>query len=210
MSHVVLLGDSIFDNASYVPGGPAVIDHLRKALPAGWKATLLAVDGDVVDGVPRQLSRLPNDATHLVVSVGGNDALGYAHFVLTEPADAYSEALARMGEIRDGFQQDYRRMLKDVVARGKPTAVCTVYDSIPDLPPAAQVGLSLFNDAIVREAAAAGVPVLDLRLVCTAASDYSSVSPIEPSAGGGAKIAFLISQVVTKHDFADDGCRVYS
>ena len=35
MSHVVLLGDSIFDNGRYVPGGPSVIEHLRKALPAG-------------------------------------------------------------------------------------------------------------------------------------------------------------------------------
>jgi len=26
--HVVLLGDSIFDNAAYAAGGPAVIDHL--------------------------------------------------------------------------------------------------------------------------------------------------------------------------------------
>ena len=27
MSHVVLLGDSIFDNAAYVPGQPPVIEH---------------------------------------------------------------------------------------------------------------------------------------------------------------------------------------
>jgi hypothetical protein len=31
VSHVVLLGDSIFDNGRYVPGGPAVIDHLPGA-----------------------------------------------------------------------------------------------------------------------------------------------------------------------------------
>ena len=29
MNHVVLLGDSIFDNASYVPGKPPVIEQLR-------------------------------------------------------------------------------------------------------------------------------------------------------------------------------------
>ena len=32
MAHLVLLGDSIFDNAAYVEGGPAVIDHVRLAL----------------------------------------------------------------------------------------------------------------------------------------------------------------------------------
>jgi hypothetical protein len=32
VSHVVLLGDSIFDNARYVPGGPSVLEHFRKGL----------------------------------------------------------------------------------------------------------------------------------------------------------------------------------
>ena len=48
--HVILLGDSIFDNAAYVPGGPAVIEHLRRGLPEGWKATLLGVDGSLATG----------------------------------------------------------------------------------------------------------------------------------------------------------------
>src|SRR5262245_18935153 len=71
MSHVVLLGDSIFDNARYVPDHPAVIDQLRRGLSAGWKATLLAVDGSCLDHIPEQLGNIPDDATHLVVSVGG-------------------------------------------------------------------------------------------------------------------------------------------
>ena len=76
--HIVLLGDSIFDNGAYVRGGPDVVTQLRELLPAGSHATLAAIDGDVIDGVARQLSRVPADATHLVVSVGGNDALGHS------------------------------------------------------------------------------------------------------------------------------------
>ena len=76
MAHVVLLGDSIFDNARYVPGRPAVIEQVRQALPGGWRASLLAVDGHVTGDVAGQLRGLPADATHLVVSAGGNDALG--------------------------------------------------------------------------------------------------------------------------------------
>jgi hypothetical protein len=45
MPHIVLLGDSIFDNAAYVPGEPPVIEQLRAHLPKNWQATLLAVDG---------------------------------------------------------------------------------------------------------------------------------------------------------------------
>lgn len=75
MPHLVLLGDSIFDNASYTNGQPAVIDQVRARLPAGWKATLAAVDGSTTDDIADQLTGLPDDATHLVLSVGGNDAM---------------------------------------------------------------------------------------------------------------------------------------
>ena len=47
MNHVVLLGDSIFDNAAYVYGSSDVITHLNSILPQDWKATLLAVDGSI-------------------------------------------------------------------------------------------------------------------------------------------------------------------
>lgn len=53
MRHVVLLGDSIFDNARYVPDRPPVIEQLQKALPPGWRASLLAVDGAVTEDVAR-------------------------------------------------------------------------------------------------------------------------------------------------------------
>jgi hypothetical protein len=75
MTHIVLLGDSIFDNAAYVAGGPDVVRQLRDILPSGWRATLNARDGAVIADLPRQLQELPADATHLVVSIGGNDAL---------------------------------------------------------------------------------------------------------------------------------------
>ena len=83
--HIVLFGDSIFDNAAYVGRAPDVVRQLRTRLGEGWKATLLAVDGDVTADVERQLGQLPREATHLVVSVGGNDALGSSS-ILAQPA----------------------------------------------------------------------------------------------------------------------------
>lgn len=200
MSHAVLLGDSIFDNASYVPGGPDVVAQLRAHLPPGWTATLLAVDGSVTTDVATQLRKLPADATHLVVSVGGNDALGCSSLVETTDAPA-AEIFDELAVLQSEFRRDYRDMLRAVLAAGKPTIVCTVYDAIPDLPPAKVTGLSVFNDVIVREAAAAGVPVLDLRAVCDRHVDYSDRSPIEPSRVGGSKIAAAIAAVLTGHDF---------
>jgi hypothetical protein len=49
---VALLGDSIFDNAAYTGGGPDLVTQLRRILPSGWEATLLAVDGARTDDVP--------------------------------------------------------------------------------------------------------------------------------------------------------------
>jgi hypothetical protein len=34
MNHIVLLGDSIFDNAAYVAGGPDVVRQVRDNLPS--------------------------------------------------------------------------------------------------------------------------------------------------------------------------------
>jgi hypothetical protein len=208
VGHVVLLGDSIFDNARYVPGGPSVIEHLRRALPRDWRATLLAVDGSAVDGVLRQLPRVPEDATHLLVSAGGNNALDYSSMILHEPAGSFGEVLARMGEIRDEFGREYRAMLRVVLERGKPTVVCTVYDAIPGLEPAERAGLCLFNDVILREAFRHGVPVIDLRLICSEPIDFARSSPIEPSAVGGGKVARAVIRSVIEDESRTGGCRV--
>lgn len=196
MGHVVLLGDSIFDNGAYVPGEPDVVRQVRERLPRDWRATLCAVDGAVTGDVPRQLARVPADATHLVVSAGGNDALRRSA-VMRQPARVVAEAMAQLATEREGFARDYRAMLEPIVARGLPVALCTIYDArFPD--PQEQrlivTGLSLFNDVITREAFARRLPLIDLRLVCDEPDDYAN--PIEPSAKGGEKIAAVIAQVV--------------
>jgi lysophospholipase L1-like esterase len=196
MRHVVLLGDSVFDNAAYLASGPDVIEQLRKRLPAGWRATLRAMDGSVTSGVERQLDQLPPEASHLVVSVGGNDALGHAG-VLDESGRSMAGALDRLARIQDQFAHDYGAMLSGVLARGLPTAICTIYD--PRFPDPrrrrlAATGLTIFNDCITREAFARRLPLVDLRLICDRDEDFAN--PIEPSVRGGAKIAAAIAALV--------------
>jgi lysophospholipase L1-like esterase len=201
MPHVALLGDSIFDNGSYVPGEPDVVRQLRARLPAEWAATLLAVDGAVTESVVGQLRRLPANATHLVVSVGGNDALGHIR-VLEERASSVAEALTRLAEIAQAFGQAYQAMLDAVSGRGLPIALCTIYDpsfADPTLRRLAFWALAFFNDVILRQAIARGLPILDLRLVCDREEDFAN--PIEPSAKGGEKIAACIVRLLAEHDF---------
>jgi hypothetical protein len=44
-------------------------------MPHDWTASLIAIDGSTAADLPDQLAEMPADATHVVVSIGGNDAL---------------------------------------------------------------------------------------------------------------------------------------
>jgi len=157
-------------------------------LPEDCSATLLARDGDVIASIGAQLACVPESATHLVLSIGGNDAL-QSQGVLTLPADSIYSALGCLADIQESFQRAYRAMLWSVLALQKPMVVCTIYDAVPGLPREARTALSIFNDIICREAMGAGVPLIDLRSLLCDPGDYSEISPIEPSAQGGEKIA---------------------
>ena len=126
MSHLVLLGDSIFDNRVYVSPEPDVRHQLQARLGAGWSVTLVAVDGHVTSDVRRrQLQRVPEEATHLVISVGGNDALGHAS-ILRERAGSVAEAVERLAEAQLSFAAAYADMIVAVLQLGIPASVCTI------------------------------------------------------------------------------------
>jgi hypothetical protein len=197
MPHLVLLGDSIFDNAAYTAGGPAVVAQLRGLLPAGWSATLAAVDGSQAQAVPAQLAHVPADATHLVLSVGGNDAL-MASGLLDEPVYSSADALRLIAASVREFEARYRAAVAACIDRGLPLALCTVYHgNFPDADYRERVvvALAVFNDVILRTAFSHGLDAVDLRAVCTEPDDYAN--PIEPSSAGGAKIARAIAGLVT-------------
>jgi hypothetical protein len=194
-NHVVLLGDSIFDNSAYTGEAPDVVTHLRRLLPAGWRATLRAVDGATTAGLTAQLARVPADASHLVVSIGGNDALQNMD-LLSLRVSSSAEALEIFAGRLESFEHAYRMAITRATALDRYTAVCTVYNGALDAERAtiARIGLALFNDVILRTAADLRLDVLELRSICTEAADYAN--PIEPSGQGGMKIARGIAGVV--------------
>jgi hypothetical protein len=175
MKHVVLLGDSIFDNKAYVAPGPDVIVEVRAALPSGSSATLTAVDGAVTSDVKAQLKLVPADTTHLIVSAGGNDAL-QEKGLIEEKARSVAEVLDKLAKV-ESFQKSYAAMLDAAVARRLPAGVCTIYEARyqdPTTRKVAAAGLSIFNDAILREAFKRGMPVIDLRIMFDDDADYAN------------------------------------
>jgi hypothetical protein len=190
--HVALLGDSIFDNKSYTNGEPDVIAHLRTFLPPSFAASLLAVDGTRCRGLLQQLMQVGRDVTHVVVSIGGNDVLQHAD-LLNLPVRSTLEALQLFGERAASFETDYRAAIRQARVLGRKLSVCTIYNGNlgEREAPIARIGLTPFNDVIVRVALENRLSIIDLRPVCNEPSDYAN--PIEPSGAGGRKIALAIA-----------------
>jgi hypothetical protein len=209
MTNIALIGDSIFDNKAYVGSEPDVISHLKTLLPDDWKATLNAVDGNMVEHIFNQLLDIPQDATHLFISVGGNNAIMNAD-LLGLKVDSSAEIFDTLSNRVNDFENQYSDMMKTVLQKKLPTAVCTIY--YPNFPEAfmqkiSVAALSAFNDVIIRQAVLAGVPILDLRLVCNHADDYAN--EIEPSNKGGKKIASKIFEIVENHNFLSNQTIIY-
>ena len=194
-THVVLLGDSIFDNGAYTGGEPDVVTHLRESLPGGWDATLCAVDGATTADLVAQLPRIPPNGSHVVVAVGGNDALQNSD-LLSLRVGSSAEALRILADRIAQFELSYRAALDAVVELNFKTCVCTIYNGAldPERATIAKVALAVFNDVIVRAAIDFRVDVLELRSVCTEPADYAT--PIEPSGPGGRKIALAVAKMV--------------
>ena len=215
MPHLVLLGDSIFDNAQYTGGSPDVASQVRKLLPRGWGVSLLAVDGSTTANILDQVQRLPKEATHLVLSVGGNNALTEASRLgisfFNFPGTPTSRALDTLADISDDFESRYRSAIDACLQPGLLLGVCTIYNGcFPDksYQRIASLALAIFNDVILRVAIERSLHVIDLRLICTRPADYAN--PIEPSSIGGEKIAKAIVALVTESGGHVRGTRIFA
>ena len=159
--------------------------------------------------IPKQLARMPSEATHLVISIGGNDALGHAT-VLEAPSRSVAETLMMLADIQQEFRAEYVRTIEAVLRRQLSSAFCTIYDpryADPVQRRVATTALAVLNDSIVREVVARSLPLIDLRVICSEDADFAN--PIEPSVQGGAKIASAIASLLSQHDFSRGRSEVF-
>ncbi len=201
--HIVLAGDSIFDNGVYVKRGDAVIDLLKHNESNQKKFQLLAKDGSVIDDAMVQFDLVSpfSSCTDLVISCGGNDVLRLVR-MLNDPVATVSEACSNFFREMKAFEQRYERLVTKAKTTIDRVVVCTVYYTVPGLNGSAIAALAMFNATILRVASLLSVPVIDLRTLFTSDDDYSETSPIELSLHGGRKIATAIQKNVEEHDFS--------
>ena len=226
MNHIILAGDSIFDNGSWVPGDPDVATQVKSLFDIKDKVTLLAVDGDIINGVADQLKGLPDDATHLFISVGGNDALGMLG-TMRKAVSSVAEGFLHFHKIRKEFERMYEAMLLNALSYNLPTTVCTIYKpclshrnairmfshsesglTSEQQQKVANTALPIINSVISKEAIKAELPVIDLEVIFNNVDDYAN--DIEPSAVGGIKMAKIIREIVISHDFSINRTKVYT
>jgi lysophospholipase L1-like esterase len=192
---LVLMGDSILDNAPYTRPEPDTTTHLHRLLAPNWSVRLLARDGATMSDVRFQLAELSGRPT-IVLSIGGNDATEHIG-MLDKRVSTAADVLAELATIAEDFGWRYEAVARAVAQRAARTLLCTIYD-VPLEPPLharlARVPLAVLNDRIVRAGVLLGLDVLELRSVCTEPRDF--VRQIEPSAQGAAKIALAIARVL--------------
>jgi hypothetical protein len=129
-----------------------------------------------------------------VISIGGNDVLRNRDLLslrVTSSAQALDAFAARVAV----FERAYRDAIEEALTLQRYTAVCTVYNGAPPQDAtAARMGLTLFNDVILRTAIEQRLDAVELRSICAEPADYAN--PIEPSGHGGLKIAGAIARLI--------------
>ena len=217
MKHIVLLGDSIFDNISYVNSEELdVPNQLRSLVAHRSRVTNLAVDGHKIGHIKNQLNNMPSDTTNLFVSIGGNDGLGHLS-IFNSHVNTIGEALQQMYRIGENFKKSYSEMVDLVLSYNIPTAFCSIYyprfdarslnrvqhymsaiQNGREIQEMAMAAETIFNDIITYEIFKRKIPLIDLRVLCDDDEDFAN--PIEPSCIGGMKIAKTISFIADKFD----------
>jgi lysophospholipase L1-like esterase len=188
VSHLALLGDSIFDSTAYLPQAQR-LDHLLRDHLHDWQITLCARGGARLGDIHRQIHCVPQSATHVIMCIGGNDILAFAHSMVQRGGSPV-ELLGGLKEFLRSFRSDYLLAAQEVRRLGKTSAACLLYEPripVPLLRATGAQATRTINSSVEEAARLADLDVIDLSIACRAAQDFAD--PIHPSVQGLRKIA---------------------
>jgi len=201
--HLVLLGDALQN----IDLGAGEIESMLVPRPRNaWKMTVLQSPRTLVRGHTREI---PDDATHVVISVEGAWAIE-ASGLLQTGTHSIREALGVMAEAADQFENIMATMIEAAREAGLPTVVCTLVPGRYPKPAehrVATTALAIFNDRVVRRAFAASLPIVDLRMVCDEDGDYATETVL--SRAGVRKAANVIRAALYEVSRTVERTRVY-
>jgi hypothetical protein len=177
--NIVLLGDSVLNNAKYVAEGKSIVDILKSKLQNVYS---FAEDGATITDCFRQLDKVSSDfnksSTHLFISAGGNN-------ILNQQVDP--------SEISKLFDS-YLHFIQSVKAK-LPSATFHLLNLYVPANPRYQSyreSVDQWNKLLQQNSDKVGLiyDVVDVNSLLTNSNDF--VNGIEPSEEGGQKIATAI------------------
>ncbi len=203
MNKIVLFGDSIIDNKSYVSHGEcSVLEHLENI--SNYEYIQLAYDGHTTFDVQDKQLHLSTilKPSHIVLSVGGNDLLQNLSYLLNGPVSNVNEAISGIQEhIFEPLEQRFEIIIKELSSQKVNLLLCTVYEGdlgrteeFKDVLDSSKIMVAAFNDIVYKTAQKYNADVLELREIFISSDDYAN--PIEPSHIGGKKLAKSIVEWV--------------
>ena len=196
MNKVVLFGDSIIDNKTYVSHGEfSVLEHLENI--SNYEYIQVAYDGHTTFDVQNKQLHLSTivKPSHIVLSVGGNDLLQNLSYLSKGPVSNVNEAVSGIQQhIFEPLEQRFETIIEELSSQRANLLICTVYegdlgrtDEFKDVLDSSKIMVSSFNDIVYKTAKKYNADVLELREIFITSDDYAN--PIEPSHTGGEKLA---------------------
>ena len=196
MNRVVLFGDSIIDNKTYVSHGEfSVLEHLENI--SNYEYIQVAYDGHTTFDVQNKQLHLSTieKPSHIVLSVGGNDLLQNLSYLSNGPISNVNEAVTGIQQhIFEPLEQRFETIIEELSSQRANLLICTVYegdlgrtDEFKDVLDSSKIMVSSFNDIVYKTAKKYNADVLELREIFITSDDYAN--PIEPSHIGGEKLA---------------------
>ena len=178
---VILMGDSVLNNAIYVHAGKSVYDSLKSKLS---KVINLAKDGATISDLYGQLDKIPvdinNTNTYIFISAGGND-------ILNKRTELSSTEIRRLFDSYMEFLKALRTKLGSVKIN-----ILNLY--LPSNPryQTYKTSIEQWNQLIQSSSNKVGemYNVVDLHALLKIPDDF--VYDIEPSESASDKIAYLI------------------
>ena len=195
LHHLALLGDSIFDSTGYLPQAQR-LDHLLRAHLQDWQVTLCARGGARLHDIHRQIHCMPESVSHVIMCIGGNDVLAFAHSIVQRGGSPL-QLMQALKDFLRRFQEDYLNAAQQVRQLGKASAACLLCEPripVPLLRATGAQAIRAINASVEEAARSAHLDVIDLSAACRAAQDFAD--PIHPSAQGSRKIAERVAQWV--------------
>jgi len=208
MMKLVMLGDSVFDNASYLQKGERDTEAWVRHYLQGEALDIdfLAEDGATTKCVKEtQLGDIDAEAEYIVLSIGGNDLLQSFSCLETNQGSMAQTLSFFEEEIRTTFNNSYGAMINAIRSRAQKAKIMAfdiyypfwdldspLFKELPQhsevLAKASRVAIDLFNKNI-RDHLRDG-EVKNLAAICCERRHFAN--PIEPSTIGSECIAVAI------------------